>query len=1489
MSVDTARPGDFGGESAVPQLPDIRGFASPPHSQVPARQTLHPGVSGEDWLGPMGPPGAPEPPGRVGMYAVPLPNGAGPSSSPVPAFPGAPQAPSVRPGGGASRGPPSNGRNGAGAGPGPGSMSVAAGVRGSVGGRRGGGHLLGGGGFGAPVVAALAGPGLPGRSRSPGADLPQGARRVSVNVPSAWTAGGGGGPPGHIAAGPGPGPVEAAFRPSTSHNGLIRTALTKYTWEPEYQRVLLDAALRLPPESVPAGFMATLSSTLPPPAEAPPMEPDATALKWFKNTYPDAVSTSRRDAMAVRAWLDEQLVSLRRHVLPSLNPAAAAMALGLGQRPRSAPDASAMSQAAAAAQAAAIAAQAQPQTVTVSGMIGRGSASPTPKHTSDGAPPSPKASVGAEPSTAAAGPGPGSGSLPGPVPSSSSPERPARGGGRPISPDRAGVAAPGPPPTFSGPESMLLVRDGEGYLDGAVVRHQETLLSRCMDELAGQVATLCVERGHLVALLWQSLRHVLYAVLSDRDAARSTAQAARRAAAQAAADKAEVLQRTETEKADMVNMNDLLNRRLLSAKMEAEAVRARHVDAEAELARLRAVQPDELRRELDALKVQMSNTERQLLASQVRMERMQGELLERERELQAAMSKAQSTAEELGGMREEFGLRSPRPAQPRTPPWELLQADEGALTLTALRAGVPPHDVHRLLLGVSATGVNVLPWCHLLGVCRHIDPNGPPPNALGGGLGIGIAAESSFTAVGAPGGPLLPEATDSSDIASPTRSGLPPRRSTKVGEGGGMGMGMVGVETSQGSLPASRATTAIGQRRGFNRGVSMKHLNLNGTVGSLDISAALAASGLGGGGGQPGGRGYGAQGNSSHKRSHFVAAFNTPGLPDIREQHHWLHGLLSRADAATALGRWLSDDVVEAVAQMTNHSIDTHSIACLLLGTISIAGADIVPYKSLSGILAVRYHHTAADIGGSITEALELAAMSTADRVERMQENNKELHKMVNKLKRNLNDLRKVERDSRMNELRSVGRKVQGRRPSPVHALVLQKRPEYFMGLGAGEDVPAAMQAEGKIYNRLMEKADAERLVNTVWASKRDFEASQGVTITLPDYLAVYLQRKYGAARAAAEAAYNLIFTLGQHQYDPDCYLFFKVVAGDLDDSAREGQERLRSAVLDTLLAADSATNHGRVTGWLRKAELRDTLTRLLAADSAKRDAAVAAASSAAAQAAIAAGESAEAATAAAEAAALAAAAVNPRAAGLVTGLTQPQLSDLFDALDDEDAHEMVQYARLFEDDTDLNQGVFVETLRQQHLHNRLDWLQSIEDAVLDWAEATGSQVLGPSALRAAMLKAQPDTDADTQREMLTRVFGQAAAGLAAPPPDKNAKPPKAEKKVGREEAAMALPLEPALRRLRQERAEGMCTVAQAIELMSAGRAGKGGRSGSPRRGNRGPGATDRDRAEKERKEEKERAVKGVGGIVWADADDAASNATPRVGGETDGENTARS
>ncbi|GFR43695.1 hypothetical protein Agub_g4805, partial [Astrephomene gubernaculifera] len=1195
----------------------------------------------------------------------------------------------------------------------------AAGAGGAAAGVAGGGGGAGGaGGSGAAAATAAAGVS---RSRSPGgteAQIGSGPRRppngalsspsaalppalpnpgISLSVPGCMPAllpaaqpphhgpmmlspgaGGGSGPP--LAAemsphlrtmggGPGGGPAAAAAGGAGAGAGAgvvllgvggpVRPVLGKYTWEPEYQRALLDAALRLPPEAVPAGFMATLSSTLPPPAEAPPLEPDPAALKWFKATYPEAISTSRRDAMAVRLWLDEQFHSLRRHVMAArphsapdggagAAPAGAGTAAASGAAGGAAPQRGGGNAAAAAASpplkhhSAPIAPTTTTVTATTTSVTsgaaagaaaaaGGGRAGASPERSARGGVPqsggAAAAGAGAgagaasSPTTAAAAAAAAttssphnnntsSSTAPQPQPQPShlhvlSPQGAGPGGGGCSSPTAgtAAVAAGGAsavlvgPPSFSGPDSLLLLRDPEGYLDGAVLRHQETLLSRCMEEVAGQVATLCVERGHILALLWQALRHLLYTLLTDRDAARNTALAARRAAAAAAAEKADALSRAEGEKAEMVHMNDLVNRRLLAAKMEAEHVRARHADVEAELARLRAVHPDELRRELDALRVQMSTLERQLAANQMRLERCQLDLAERDKELAAALARVQASADELGSMREEFGARSPRPAQPRTPPWELMQPDEAALTLAGLRAGVPAQDMHRLLLGVSATGGNVLPWCHLLGTCRHIDPSGPPPNA-------GVGSEGSQLNLGGGGGASTGGTTGaeggegSSESPSPQRARLKSGRPT-IAEA-------VAPDSGSPSTPASRATTAVGQRR-FNRAMSHKRHDggeLGGPMaaGTMAGPAAVAVA-------APPLRAFTATGGAS-RRSGVLSLLTTPGLPDIREQHNWLYGLLSRPDAATALSRWLSEEAVEAVGQMANHSIDAHSIACLLLGTFSIAGADVVPYKSLAGVLATRYRHTAADIGGSITEALELAAMSTRDRVERLQEINKDLRKQVNKLKRNLSDMRKVERDGRMKDLRNVARKVQGCPPSPLHGLVLQKRCEYFMGLGSGEDVPAVLHAEGKVggggrvgklYNRQMEKAEAERIVNAVWQSKREFEAGYGVRISLPDYLSVFLQRKHGAARPATEAAYNLVYTLGQHQYDPDCYLFFKVLAGELDDSAREGQERLRAAVLDALLAADAAANSNRVTGWLRKSDIRDTLTRLLGVEGSKR------------------------------------------------------------------------------------------------------------------------------------------------------------------------------------------------------------------------------------------------------------------------------------------------
>ena len=66
-----------------------------------------------------------------------------------------------------------------------------------------------------------------------------------------------------------------------------------------------------------------------------------------------------------------------------------------------------------------------------------------------------------------------------------------------------------------------------------------------------------------------------------------------------------------------------------------------------------------------------------------------------------------------------------------------------------------------------------------------------------------------------------------------------------------------------------------------------------------------------------------------------------------------------------------------------------------------------------------------------------------------------------------------------------------------------------------------------------MEKVDAERMCMAVWQGKREFEVAHGMSLSLADYLHVHLQKKHGTQKGIAEAAYNLVYTLGQHTYDP--------------------------------------------------------------------------------------------------------------------------------------------------------------------------------------------------------------------------------------------------------------------------------------------------------------------------------------------------------------------
>lgn len=198
---------------------------------------------------------------------------------------------------------------------------------------------------------------------------------------------------------------------------------------------------------MPAGFITTLSSQLPSHDTSPPMEPDPTALRWFKDSYPDAVSTTRRDAIAVRLWVEQQMALLRSHLDAQQQP-----------RPHSAPYGT-LAPAAAGMGAGA-------------GVVNGGgteNAPTSPRRTGGGA-----AGAGVQERGKSISGGPGQGGQL---------QAGAAGGGAGV----GGAGGAGALPHFAGADSLVLVRDAEGYLDAAVLRHQETLLSRCMTELAGQV------------------------------------------------------------------------------------------------------------------------------------------------------------------------------------------------------------------------------------------------------------------------------------------------------------------------------------------------------------------------------------------------------------------------------------------------------------------------------------------------------------------------------------------------------------------------------------------------------------------------------------------------------------------------------------------------------------------------------------------------------------------------------------------------------------------------------------------------------------------------------------------------------------------------------------------------------------------------------------------------------------------------------------------
>lgn len=167
--------------------------------------------------------------------------------------------------------------------------------------------------------------------------------------------------------------------------------------------------------------------------------------------------------------------------------------------------------------------------------------------------------------------------------------------------------------TEDGRDAVLLVRDNEGFVSSAVLSHQEQLLTRCMEELCGQVGTLCVERGHLMWQLWAVLRHMLRLMVRDREMSRTAMREAQKTELAALESTRLEKTRIKEEMSEVERMNEVLNRRALLSRAEADQLKLKVTDLEAKLASLASANPAVLQAEIESLKESLAMAEKKVV------------------------------------------------------------------------------------------------------------------------------------------------------------------------------------------------------------------------------------------------------------------------------------------------------------------------------------------------------------------------------------------------------------------------------------------------------------------------------------------------------------------------------------------------------------------------------------------------------------------------------------------------------------------------------------------------------------------------------------------------------------------------------------------------------------------------------------------------------------------------------------------------------------
>jgi len=268
-----------------------------------------------------------------------------------------------------------------------------------------------------------------------------------------------------------------------------------------------------------------------------------------------------------------------------------------------------------------------------------------------------------------------------------------------------------------------------------------------------------------------------------------------------------------------------------------------------------------------------------------------------------------------------------------------------------------------------------------------------------------------------------------------------------------------------------------------------------------------------------------------------------------------------------------------------------------------------------------------------------------------------------------------------------------------------QKKPVKFVqALGTGEDVPRYLRWKGRLRLRTIGKREAEVFVNQVWKDK--ISSTLDPPLSMEEHFYRWLRARFGSPMLAAEWAYNLVYALEAYKFDADCELFLAVLRGEMHEDVYHDQIAMLDVLEKEVEKVDFATS-GHKSGEVEVQDLMQALAKVLPQkgddDLAMIKAALA------------------------------------RTVG--EDLTRGDVK--------------VAYGNVFRPDEELCDTPFIETIRDQHLHDIQEYVVELVEAVQlevfeDTQDGRREKIGGTEAVK-AILKVDPEKPNSKAEDLVRR------------------------------------------------------------------------------------------------------------------------------------------